>query len=86
MYHKDNKATGNKDFVVGQVKKEVKKVRAFANRTMRMPDQYSNQSNSITTRRICAPIPPNQDALAAEARGEKEEKTYFDSILMVRVI
>ena len=86
MYSKRNKKTNKQDFHVGAFKKECKKVKALWNRATRKNGLLENQMDTTTSRRICAPIPLNQEKIAAKARGEEPEHSYFNSLYMVRVI
>ena len=90
MYTKLNTKTRVKptpsNFYVGQVKGEVKKVRALWNRTSRRNKINSEQVDTTVLRKICSQIPFNQDKIAALARGEEPERSYLNSVYMVRVL
>lgn len=83
---KSKRTPKDKNFFIGRVKGEVGKVKAFWNRVIVKPDFSSNQMNTSLVRRVCAPIPINQAEVAAESRGEKPERSYFNSIYMVKII
>jgi len=85
MTSKHNKATGYKDFFVGQTKGEIKKVKALWSQVSNIRSLQNDQVHTNIVRRICAPIPSNQAQLVAEARGEKLEST-FSSMLTVRIL
>jgi len=90
MYSKLNTKQGKRfakrDFFVGHVKGEVKKVRALWNRANRRNRLNSEQVDTTTLRKICCQIPFNQDILAAEARGEQPEYKHFNSVYMVKIL
>jgi len=90
MYSKINKKSKrvpkDMNFYVGRVKGECRKVRALWNRVTLKPDSSTNQMHTDIIRKVCSPIPINQAAIAAEARGEKPERSHFNSIYMVKIL
>lgn len=73
-----------KNFFVGAFKGEVRKVRAIYNRALRINE--GNQTDRKMIQEVCGPIPPNQDALAAVARGERPDSNLRNQILYIKII
>lgn len=71
------------NFFVGDVKGELKKLRGFYNRVIRNNSIPENIDIHVS-RQICCPIPPNQEQLAAKARGEEFIPKSFSLHLNVR--
>lgn len=87
MYSKTHKKNKNSFWHVGNVPNESKKLKALWNRVTNLTSRLNpNNISSITAKIICAPIPPDQDAIAARARGEKLDNYYFNPVLTVKVI
>jgi hypothetical protein len=73
-----------KNFFVGAFKGEVRKVRAIYSKALRVSE--GNQTDHKMILQVCGPIPYNQDALAAVARGERPDSDLKNQVLHVRVI
>jgi len=73
-----------KNFFVGAFKGEVQKVKAIYSKCLRTRE--GNQTDRKMIQEVCGPIPPNQDALAAVARGERPDSDLKNQILYIRVI
>ena len=74
-----------KNFFYGTFKGEVQKIRGLWNRIQGQSRQ-DNQVDTVTLRKICAPIPPDQERQAAKARGEESPREFYNTILTVKII
>ena len=73
------------NFFIGAFKGEVQKVRGLWNQIQRRPRQQ-NQVDTVTLRKICAPIPSDQARQAAKARGEEIPRDFYNTVLTIRII
>lgn len=73
-----------KNFFVGAFKGEVNKVKAIYSKALNARE--GNQTDRKMIQEICGPIPPNQDALVAVARGERPDSNLQNQILVIRII
>lgn len=81
---KDTQTPKRKNFVVGGYKGEVRKSRAVWNKVLSFPK--TNQADTYVVKKVCAQIPPNQDALAAVARGERPDSDMKNQILYIKIL
>lgn len=88
MKGKENKSiTGRpKNYFYGAFKGEIKRVKGLWNRTTSIPHTMNNQVDTVISRRICCPIPKDQDRLAAKARGEEQDRSFYNPVLNVRIL
>jgi len=70
------------NFFVGDFKGEVRRARAVWSKCLKLAD--GNQVDSKMVKQICAPIPKNQDALVAIAKGERPEADLSTHILYIK--
>ncbi len=82
---KSNSTPKEKNFFVGAFKGEVRKVRSIYSKCLRaVPGNQTDRK--MVSQQICGPIPPNQDALAAVARGERPDSDLKNQILYIKVV
>lgn len=87
MKSKSNKSKSGhpSNYFVGTFKGEVQKIRGLWNQIQRRPRQQ-NQVDTVTLRKICAPIPSDQARQAAKARGEEIPRDFYNTMLTIRII
>lgn len=88
MYSKIRKNTGERhpprNFFVGSHKGEVGKIRAIFSKVLK--HSPGNQVDTYIVRAVCGPIPSDQEARVAAARGENPSSYMKNQILYVKII